>query len=643
VIKSNKLNIITAVTLCMALIITIGLMWFSDNDSVVISDTPQYETELFGSDMIDIDIIASQSDWDDMLQNATSEEYIMVDVIVNGTTFTNVGIRPKGNSSLSHVANDSTTDRFSFRLKFDEYIKNQTCFGLDTFVLNNVYTDNTYMKEYLSYDIMTYIGVDTPLQKFSNVSVNGETWGLYLAIEAYNDSFLDRTYNDITGNLYNVKTMNIGGNRDAGAGRPAGDNTQGQPIPPVNGQAPQDDTQLQNTNQQPNTQPPDMMAPDRMAPGNDLGGSSKNGADLKYVDDDSSSYSAIFGNAIGESDESDQQRVITALKNLSEGTDLETYFDIDKILRYLAAHTVVVNLDSYSSNMCQNYYLYENDGKVTILPWDYNQAFGGFQSNSAVDVINFPIDTPVSGVELSERPLLAILLENEEYLEKYHAYLNEIVTGYFESGQYENTITELDNLINTYVKNDPTAFYTYEEYEKALPALLQLGELRAESIKGQLNGSIPATTSEQEMHPEALISPGTLNFNDLDSTGGGQKTRPNTNNQMADMPDRELIEKAMEILQGSDASNLTAEQKADLLEIGLTEEQVAMLSSFSKNTPGTRGNQNNQNPNFDQNAKAPEQASESNNFINTTAGITVLFVLILLSGTFIVARYKKKF
>ncbi|MFA6808816.1 MAG: CotH kinase family protein, partial [Eubacteriales bacterium] len=573
----------------------------------------------------------------------------------------------------------NTTDRFSFRLKFDEYTKDQTCFGLDTFVINNCYSDNSYMKEYLSYDIMNYIGVDSPLETFTNVSVNGETWGLYLAVEAYNESFLDRTYDDITGNLYSVKGANAGGGMGGDKDKLVADNTQDQAIPQANGQAiPNDDQQtdaqppammapgndaggnIPNDNQQTDAQPPAMMAP-----GNDAGGSSKNGADLQYIDEDSSSYSSIFGNAVGDSDEDDQQRVITALKNLSEGTELEEYFDIDKILRYLAAHTFVVNLDSYSSNMCQNYYVYEKDGKISILPWDYNQSFGGFQSASAESVINFPIDTPVSGVELAERPLIAKLLENEEYLEKYHSYLNEIVTGYIESGQYENTITKLDNLINEYVKNDPSAFCTYEEYEKAVPALLQLGELRAESIKGQLNGSIPSTTSEQELNPEALLSPGTLNFSDLGSVGGGgggnrnmkgvgdtntntntndnQNTQPNINDQKFDMPDRELIEKAMEILQGSDTSNLTEEQKTKLLEIGLTEDQIEMLSSFSNKMPGARVDQNNQNPNSNQTAGDSQQVTGTNNLINNTTIISILLIIILLFGTFIISRYKKKY
>jgi len=35
-------------------------------------------------------------------------------------------------------------------------------------------------------------------------------------------------------------------------------------------------------------------------------------------------------------------------------------------------------------------------------------------------VINFPIDTPVSGVEMSSRPLIEKLFANTEYLERYY-------------------------------------------------------------------------------------------------------------------------------------------------------------------------------------------------------------------------------
>ena len=74
-------------------------------------------------------------------------------------------IRPKGNTSLTSIANDPTTDRYSFKLEFDHYVDGQTCFGLDKLILNNNYADATNMKEALIYDMYQYLGADgLPLQ-----------------------------------------------------------------------------------------------------------------------------------------------------------------------------------------------------------------------------------------------------------------------------------------------------------------------------------------------------------------------------------------------------------------------------------------------------------------------------------------------
>ncbi len=670
-IESKYIKGIITAAVAFLLVIAVVLTGYSNSEAVSAGMTQQYETKLFGGEIIDIDIIADQSDWETMLENAISEEYIMVDVVINGTKFQNVGIRPKGNSSLTQVAQDSTTDRFSFRLKFDQYIEGQTCFGLDTFVVNNMLGDNSYMKEYLSYDIMNTIGVDTPLYDFADISVNGEAWGFYLAIEAYDDSYLSRVYGDTSGNLYNVKSMDMGnkGNEQVQNGgqmptRPDGGQMPTRPdggqMPDINNGA----TQNQGVDQQ-NKAPFNGQDGQNNFKGGGMGGRGSSGGDLQYSDDNISSYSSIFNNAIGKTTEVDQQRVITALKNLSTGTDLEKYFDVDKILRYMAAHTVVVSLDSYSSNMAQNYYIYENDGKITILPWDYNFSFGGFQSGSASSVVNFPIDTPVSGVALEDRPLFNKLLENDEYKEKYHQYLNEIMTEYFTEGKWAEKIEQLDSLVAGYVEKDLTAFCTYEDYLKVLPALTTLGELRAESILGQLKGTVPSTTTSQSENPNALISTGSLTISDLGNGmgGGGRGDRGDQNQDnanepgrpaggfgnMADMPDMATMQKAMEILQSSNSETLTEDQTKQLKELGLTAEQITFLQSMGKGfgAPGQNGaapNGNFQKP--DGNMQRPDMNNQTQtalqggqSYIAIIAGLVILLLLATLS----VSKFKKKY
>lgn len=554
-----------------------------------------YANQMDEKSIMTFEISADDADWQTMLDNAVNEEYISADVTINGTIIENVGIRPKGNSSLSQVARDETTDRFSFKIKFDEYVDGQTWMGLDKIVINNMFSDATYMKEYLAYDIMRYIGVESPLFAFADIKVNGDTWGLYLAVEVLDSSYLDRV-NDGEGVLYKPENdtafgMNggFGGQDGQFPGNPNRQNLQEIPGSADNttgGSSTQ--TGLPGAGNNTGDKIPDFQG-GGMNVGNGMSGMTSNGVSLQYTDDAVSSYSAIFDNAQTHADESDYQRVITALKNLNDGTALSTYVDIDAVLKYFAAHTVVVNLDSYVSNMGHNYVLYENDSQISILPWDYNMAFGGFQGISASDVVNFPIDTPVSGVSMEDRPLLAKLLAVPEYKEKYHEYLQQIIDGYFSDGKFEQKVDQLNTLISEYVKNDPTAFYTYEKYQAGIVALKQLGVLRADSIQGQLDGTIHATTEGQKNDSSDLIDASSIDFSSLGSqnNGNGGMQIPGALNQNGQFMipegiDAAAINSAMAIISQASNGTLSEDQRNQLHALGLTDEQISQMLNMPK-------------------------------------------------------------
>ena len=485
-IDSKKIDIISAVLVVMAIMAVIAMIIFGREYTY----TPEYAKTVFGTDIITIDIQADETEWQNMLDNAINEEYIMADVAVNGKKYSYVGIRPKGNNSLQQVYS-SDSDRYSFKIKFDEYAAGQTCGGLDMLVLNDMLGDATYMKEYTAFEMMKELGIETPYFGYAKITVNGEDWGLYFALEAYNDSYLQRVSGNENGTLYNVKSTDMGGG-DFGNMEKSSDKS------------------FENTQS-------------RGFGGHGGGGmgASNSGGSLVYTDDEISSYSAIFGNVIGSGNEEDFTKVIAALKALNSGENIEEYFDADEILRYLAVHTFVVNLDSYSSNMAQNYYIYEQDGVIKILPWDYNYAWGAFQGGTASSTVNFPIDTPVSGVEMSERPLISVLFGNEEYFERYHSYLGELLEKYFTDGKFNNKVDELDNLIGKYVQTDPTAFYTYEEYQTAIEAFKNLANLRAESVSGQLDGTVPSTTAEQKTASDKLVDASSVTMSQIGTSGMG--------------------------------------------------------------------------------------------------------------------------
>lgn len=536
-------------------------------------------------------------------------------MVIDGTKITNVGIRPKGNSSLSMVAQDSTTDRYSFKIEFDHYVSGQTWLGLDKIVINNMQGDSTYLKEYLSYDIMDYAGVETPLYTFSNISVNGEVWGFYLAVESLEDSYATRVYGNDHGKLYKPESMGIRGNGQMNEVLAENENgtlegsfpEEGNEVETQGGNLPQQGNEVG----QPPTGDPGGMptegAPNAMQGGGGGGlGGETGGTTLQYTDEEISSYSAIFENAVFISTDQDYTRVIEALHKLSTGEDLDSVVDVEATLKYFAAHAVIVNLDSYVSNMSHNYYLYEDDGQLTMLPWDFNLAFGGFQSDSASSVVNFPIDTPVSGINLEDRPILAKLLEVPEYLDLYHSYLNQIVDGYSNSGLFEASIDSLDTLISPYVEADPTAFYDFSSYQSGVQELTELGLLRAKSIEGQLAGTIPATTAGQTADATALVDASSIDLTVLGNMGGGGRNGGNgelgsnpageaTKNDGSNMNpgmmqglDQESMAKAMEIIQAAGEDELSEEQLAQLHELGFTEEQITMMTSRQQGgfTPG---------------------------------------------------------
>ena len=218
-IAHKHITKIIAVVMAAAVCLCLCAVAFSGQISAAVGDTGismEYETALFDTDSIlSVNILMDDVDWSNMLENATAEEYYQCDVEIGGTTFYRVGIRPKGNTSLSSIANDPTTDRYSFKLEFDHYVDGQTCFGLDKLILNNNYADATNMKEALIYDMYQYLGADASLYNYAKISVNGEYWGVYLALEAVEDSFLLRNYGAENGALYKPDSMNMGGGFDA--------------------------------------------------------------------------------------------------------------------------------------------------------------------------------------------------------------------------------------------------------------------------------------------------------------------------------------------------------------------------------------------------------------------------------------------
>lgn len=753
-ISKKYINVIVSILMIISLCLSSLLVVLPKDVSVSVTKQPDYVSTIFDKNsVININIEMDETNWKNMLDTAINETFTSAKITVNGNTYYNVAIRPKGNSSLSQIYNDDSTDRYSFKLKFDEYVDGQTLDGLSSLVLNNTMSDTTYMKEYLSYDLLSTMGIPTPSYAFANITVNDEPWGLYLAVETIEEDFIQRNYGSLSGNLYkpesdsvavgdgeNRKENNADMNKNFGdfnpntnsdtqsqssevqdsnnevpvapptensedgenngmmappdgtteMSPPNGDMPQGNMEPKQNGMPTNTDESSIPTMQQPqennnadedtatkeNSTPQNNSTTENMPQNNrnqgrmNMGGgmnSKNNGSDLVWDGDDISNYSDIFNNAIFKTtDEEDYKKILDMIENLDTLTDIEKYLDVDEVLKYFAVNTFLVNLDSYASNMDHNYYLYENDGVVSILPWDYNLSFGAFQGGSAANVINFPIDVPVTD-SLESSPLIGKLLEVDEYKELYHDYLNEILDNYINNGTYESTINKVDTLISDYVKNDATAFYTYDEYEASLPHLINYGYDRAKSIRAQLEGTQSSTTAgniETTVDLTALgqqgggnskggipnenggnFSPGQMPSNsdnqENNTTNNANKTNnfPEANNEI----DRELMMEAMEILQKSEDGTITDDIKTEILALGLTEENIEMLSSFPM--AGNRNNDTSNKPNDTvevNNNLAMGKNTENTSNNNTTYILYGASVGTLILSLILVHFFKKK-
>lgn len=437
-LKHKHIDRICIVIIALALAVTIIFMNGEALGLTPVFAAPGYETRLFNKTKVhNIDILAE--DWERFLETAAEEEYIACTLVIDGEKFSNVGLRAKGNNSRRLIQKYGL-NRYSLKVEFDHFTYG-SYYGLDKFSLDCSFQDNTYMKTWITYNMMEHMEVPTPLYSYVYVRVNGEDWGLFLAIEEPEESFAKRNFGADYGLLYKPDYKSL---------------------------------QAENAD-----------------------------VHLRYTDEHFESYDNIFRNAKFKITDVDKKRMIRALKILSSGEDMEAAVNVEEVLRYFAVQVFVVNMDSYLGKTGHNYFLYEEDGILSILPWDYNLAFATYSLgmpdsiNDSTLYVNYPINTPASGEIMRNRPLYHNLMKNNEYYAKYHRYLDHLIKNYFESGYFEDFVKQTCEMIAPYVENDPTAFCSYDDFLLAVGTIRDFCLLRAESVRGQLDGTIPSTIAAQ--------------------------------------------------------------------------------------------------------------------------------------------------
>jgi len=325
--------------------------------------------------------------------------FVPADIYYNGIQWYRVGIRFKGNSSLQSSWNSGIL-KLSFKLDFDEFedeypqINNQRFYGFKKFSLKNNYNDKSQIREKVAADLFSKAGMvvsHTALYRLYVDYGNGpEYFGLYTLVEEVDGSVLDTQFSSDDGNLYK----------------------------PENGSA-------------------DFVA----------GTFNQEDFTKKTNEDDA--------------DWSDIESLFSILHDSSRTSDasawranLETVFDVDTFLKYLALNGIIQNWDTYG-RMPHNYYLYNNpdNGKLTWIPWDNNEALqeGNMGGALALDFSN---------LESSSWPLIANIYADSVYKAKYDAYLAEMKEEVFNSTDMYNLYDTYSALIESYATSE-RAGYTF--------------------------------------------------------------------------------------------------------------------------------------------------------------------------------------
>ena len=321
-----------------------------------------------------------------------------------GQTFDNIGLRFKGNSSF-RAARDSL--KRSLKLDFTHFEKKLRFHGLTRLNLNNNAMDPSQMREALAYEVFRQAGVPAPRTAFVRVYLtlagrcDHQYVGLYTLVEQVDEQFLKDRFGTKKGLL---------------------------------------------------------LKPD-LPPG------------LAFLGEDWDAYQERYDPKTTGTP-ADRERLIafTRLLNQADDTEfrarLEKFIDPTACLRFFAVQAAVANLDG-PLFIGHNFYLYLNpgDNRFTFLPWDLNEAFGGFiGAGPPAEQMNLSITQPYSnGNRLLER-----LLADSSLRAVFRQQFASLLENAFNRERVLSNLTVIAAIVRPAVSQDRHA--DFAQFERSLTA-----------------------------------------------------------------------------------------------------------------------------------------------------------------------------
>ena len=183
-------------------------------------------------------------------------------------------------------------------------------------------------------------------------------------------------------------------------------------------------------------------------------------------------------------DFSDASNFIKALNAPLRSTDtaawrkgVETWFDMDHFLKYLAINNSIVNWDTYGL-MAHNYYLYNHSTrKLTWIPWDNNEALskspgitgtiGGGGGPGGMTGLSLRMN------EVSPTwPLINFVANDGVYFNRYKTHMRDFKNTFFKQADMDNLIEKYHTMITPFVvgANGEQPKYTHLSSQNAFVA-----------------------------------------------------------------------------------------------------------------------------------------------------------------------------
>ncbi len=461
--------------------------------------SPNYSV-VFPDDKVNrIDITISSSDYKLMesnlkrvdVSNGDNPIYVPATVRFNNNTWTNAGVRYKGQSSLLRPQL-SRDHKYPLHIKFDEFedqypeIKDQRFYGFKHLLMGNNWCDSSFIRDKVTSDIFRSAGIPTARGSFYRVFVDTGSgpvyWGLYTVFEDPSDEMLNTQFSNGDGNLYKGQT----------------------------------------------------------AAGADLTMFDKQGYEKKTNED--------------VDDWSDLQALVTALNAprsdaVAWRANLESVFNVNLFLRWLAINTSITNFDTYGW-VTKNHYLYQDladNGRMVYVPWDFNLSlstdplgilgvkdigggfggFGGSNGGFCTEIASLSLD------EISDSwPLIRFLMDDPVYKNIYHNEMRAAMTGCFNESTIIERMTRLHELIRPYVvgAEGETSKYSFltdgtEQFDQGLTEITTLVRDRHKAVSDYLAtvsmSPIPEVTSMPTPTPtttasiEDINNDGVINMSDI--------------------------------------------------------------------------------------------------------------------------------